>query len=104
MTKNNLIPKENIVAVVEEEILEELERMEDLSLEVPFVSQTALMISKSQSIMEKISDDYPTIATLLDYNRSGTIGFLKANGALSGYKIVHSFKVPYSGKDDAIKV
>jgi len=34
--------------------------------------------------VESLRGDYPNIARLLDYNRRGTINFLKANGALRG--------------------
>ena len=40
---------------------------------------------------EELRGDFPFIATLLEYNRNGTIAFLRANGA---------FKVEFSGSSE----
>ena len=66
-----------------------------------FINQASLMVAKSQLINTRIRQDYPRISELLEYNRSGTIGFLKAN---DGYTITHMFEVPYTGYDDGRKV
>jgi hypothetical protein len=54
--------------------------------------------------MRRLRSDYPTVAALFDYNRKGTMGFLKANGALAGYIVSHNFNVPYVGFNDGVKV
>ena len=65
-----------------------------------FCNQSALMVSKSESIIRRINNDYPTLSQLFVYNREGTIGFLKANGGLYGFSLSHEFNVPHSGNDN----
>src|ERR1043165_9729912 len=65
-----------------------------------FCNQSALMVSKSESIIRRINNDYPTLSQLFLYNREGTTGFLKANGGLYGFSLSHEFNVPHSGSDN----
>ncbi|CAB4386693.1 unnamed protein product [Rhizophagus irregularis] len=65
-----------------------------------FFTQSALMVSKSESIVRRLNNDYPTISQLFAYNREGTIGFLKANGGLYGFSLSHDFNVPHTGNDN----
>jgi hypothetical protein len=69
-----------------------------------FVNQASLMVAKSQSIITRLRQDHSRISELLEYNRNATIGFLKANGALHGYTITHTFEVLYTGYHDGMKV
>ena len=71
---------------------------------MPYGDETALMIVKSAKIMSKLSSDYPTIARLFESNRSGTMNFLKANGAFSTYRTSHEFYVGHTGERDGVKV
>ncbi|CAB4446772.1 unnamed protein product [Rhizophagus irregularis] len=65
-----------------------------------FFSQSALMVSKSESIVRRLNNDYPAISQLFAYNREGTMGFLKANGGLYGFSLSHDFNVPHTGNDN----
>lgn len=65
-----------------------------------FCSQSALMVSKSESIIRRLNNEYPVLSQLFAYNREGTIGFLKANGGLYGFSLSHDFNVPHSGNDN----
>ncbi|CAB4462861.1 hypothetical protein RhiirA5_357068 [Rhizophagus irregularis] len=65
-----------------------------------FCSQSALMVCKSESIVRRLKNDYPTLSQLFTYNREGTIGFLKANGGLYGFSLSHDFNVPHTGDDN----
>ncbi|CAI2179680.1 18449_t:CDS:2 [Funneliformis geosporum] len=47
-----------------------------------YLQSSALMISKSESIIHRLKNEYPNLTTLMEYNREGTIGFLKANGGV----------------------
>lgn len=69
-----------------------------------FGDETALMIVKSASIMNRLSRDYPTIVRLFEGNRGGTMNFLKANSAFSVYRASHEFYVGHSGERDGVKV
>jgi hypothetical protein len=71
---------------------------------MPFGDETALMIVKSAKIMDRLSRDYPTIARLFEGNRSGTMNFLKANGAFSTYRVSREFYVDHTGEKDGVKV
>src|SRR3954454_7221019 len=65
-----------------------------------FCNQSALIVSKSESIIRLINNDYPTLSQLFSYNREGTIGFLKANGGLYGFSISHEFNVSNTGHNN----
>src|SRR2546421_313451 len=65
-----------------------------------FCNQSALMVSKSESIVRRLNNQYPTLSQLFAYNREGTIGFLKANGGLYGFRLSHEFNVPHCGSDN----
>ncbi|KAG9285225.1 hypothetical protein G9A89_002121 [Geosiphon pyriformis] len=54
--------------------------------------------------MAALRSRYPSIAELFDYNRSGTVAYLKVTGALSGYHFNYEFNVPHTGHDDGVKV
>lgn len=120
------MPKENIVPIVyQQQLVEEIKELQEASWNkiirmygdnyvsergkegygpMDFVSESALMVAKSESIVSRIRRDYPTIAKLFEHNRSGTIAFLKANEALAGYKITHDFIVPFSASGSGWKV
>jgi len=70
----------------------------------PYGDETALMIVKSSSIMSGLSRDCPTIARLFESNRSGTMNFLKANGAFSTYRVSREFYVDHTGERDGVKL
>lgn len=61
----------------------------------------ALQVAQSYAIMNRIRNEFPNVASLLDWKREATLGFLKANGALSGYRVNHTFYVPF--RDDYSK-
>ncbi|CAG8554742.1 15123_t:CDS:1 [Funneliformis mosseae] len=65
-----------------------------------FPNQAALMISKSESIIQQLRNNYPNLSQLLMHNREGTVGFLKANGGLFGFSLCHDFHVPHTGSDN----
>jgi len=66
-----------------------------LSGPMPFTdNSSALIIARSQEIISELRRNYPTVVRLLDYNRKGTVAFLKANGAVFAYDLVHEFYVP----------
>jgi hypothetical protein len=65
-----------------------------------FCSQSALMVSKSESIIRRLNNEYPVLSQLFTYNREGTIAFLKANGALYGFSLLHEFYIPHSGDNN----
>ncbi|GBC05628.1 hypothetical protein RclHR1_06320006 [Rhizophagus clarus] len=58
------------------------------------------MVSKSESIIRRLNNEYPVLSQLFAYNREGTIGFLQANGGLYGFSLSHEFNVPHSGNDN----
>ncbi len=61
---------------------------------MPFVDEVnALIVARSQSIMDEMRRDYPTVVQLLNYNRAGVIEFLKAEGGLSAIEVIHDFDV-----------
>ena len=63
---------------------------------MPFGDE-ALTIAHSDAIMRRIRNDFPNVARLIDDMPSATLGFLKANGALSGYRVItHDFGFPFS--------
>ena len=69
---------------------------------MPFVDEaTALIVARSHSIMERIRQDYPTVARLFDYNREGVISFLKAQGGMTAIEVVHDFDVRSSSTSDS---
>ena len=78
-------------------------RVGKISGPMPYGDETALMIVKSASIMSKLSRDYPTIARLFEGNRSGTMNFLKANGAFSTFRASHEFYVVIQVKEMELK-
>jgi hypothetical protein len=79
-------------------------RIGKISGPMPFGDEAALMVAKSDSVMKRLRQNYPTIVELFNHNRRGAVEFLRANGALSGYSVVHNFNVPYTGSGDSVKV
>ena len=70
----------------------------------PMDNNDAVMtVAGSQTIMNKIRRDFPNVATLLDWNRDLTLGFLQKRGALSLYQGTDAFRVPCSHRDDYSK-
>lgn len=67
---------------------------------MPFGDE-ALQIAQSYAIMDRIRNEFPNVARLLDEKREAALGFLKANGGLSGYRVNHIFYVPF--RDDYSK-
>jgi len=64
---------------------------------MPFVDEaTALIVSRADSIMTRLNREYPNVVSLFNHNRSGTVEWLKAEGALAGYNVVHNFKVDFT--------
>ncbi|MCE8162933.1 MAG: hypothetical protein I3273_00775 [Candidatus Moeniiplasma glomeromycotorum] len=70
---------------------------------MPSDNDDILIIAGSQSIMNKIRRDFPNVATLLDWNRNLTLGFLDKKGALSLYRGTDAFRVPCSHSDNYSK-
>src|SRR5437763_15989191 len=61
---------------------------------MPFVDEAnALIVARSQAIMDEMRREHPTVVQLLNYNRSGVIEFLKAEGGLSAIEVIHDFDV-----------
>jgi len=70
---------------------------------MPFGDE-ALQVSQSYAIMNRIRNEFPNVARLLDWDRETVLGYLKDRAALSGYKINHSFYVYHRGYNDGVKV
>jgi len=70
---------------------------------MPSDNDAALMVAGSQMIMNKIRRDFPNVASLLDWNRDLTLGFLQKKGALSLYQGTDAFRVPCSHSDNYSK-
>jgi hypothetical protein len=67
----------------------------------PFVDEAnALIVARSQAIMSEMERDYPTVVSLLNYNRAGVIEFLKAEGGLSAIEVIHDFDVRSTSTSD----
>jgi len=66
-------------------------------------NDAVLTVAGSQTIMNKIRRDFPNVATLLDWDRDLTLGFLQRKGALSLYQGTDAFRVPCSHRDDYSK-
>jgi len=63
---------------------------------MPFGDE-ALTIAHSDAIMRKIRNEFPNVARLIGDMPAATLGFLKANGALSGYRVItHDFGFPFT--------
>ena len=61
---------------------------------MPFVDEAnALIVARSQAIMDEMRREYPTVVQLLNYNRAGVIEFLRAEGGLSAIEVIHDFDV-----------
>ncbi|RHZ81113.1 hypothetical protein Glove_123g159 [Diversispora epigaea] len=65
-----------------------------------FVSEAALMVAQSSAIIRRLQNEYPKLSELFEFNRKGTIGFLKANGGLYGFHLSHNFNVDNSGENN----
>jgi len=124
MVKENLIPKTEIIQELKEEYQTpsfeefmknyesdervinsynwEVNSYKDISVgklsgPMPFVDEaTALIVARADSIVTRLSRDYPSIVSLFNHNRSGTVEWLKAEGALAGYNVVHNFKIDFT--------
>jgi hypothetical protein len=69
---------------------------------MPFVDEaTALIIARSDYIMVRLNREYPNIVTLFNHNRSGTVEWLKAEGALTGHNVTYAFKLDF--RNDTIR-
>jgi len=72
-----------------------------LSGPMPFVDEaTALIVARADTIMVRLSRDYPNIVEIFKHNPKGTVEWLKAEGALVGYNVVHKFEINFEGKND----
>ena len=47
--------------------------------------------------MSRLRRDYSNVVELFNYNRRGTVEWLRAEGALTGYNVIHRFNVPFPG-------
>lgn len=72
----------------------------------PFVDESdALIVARSDEIISVLRQKAPVIAELLSDNRSGTLAFLKARGALSVYReTLSDFGKSYTGSGVSWKV
>jgi len=62
----------------------------------PFVDEaTALIVARSDAIMTRLNREYPNVVSLFNHNRTGTVEWLRAEGALAGYNVIHKFNVPF---------
>jgi len=73
---------------------------------MPFVDESdALIVARSDEIISVLRQKAPVIAELLSDNRSGTLAFLKAKGALSVYReTLSDFGKSYTGSGVSWKV
>jgi hypothetical protein len=70
-----------------------------LSGPMPFVDEaTALIVARADAVMTRLKRDYPNVVSLFNHNRSGTVEWLKAEGALAGYNVVHSFRIDFTDR------
>jgi hypothetical protein len=67
----------------------------------PFVDEaTALIVARSQAIMDEMRRNYPTVVQVFDYNRAGMIEFLDVEGGLTAIEVVHDFDVKSTSTSD----